>query len=96
MAHIYNAEIWESYGRYYVGDVSALSAGSNAWWHPVNIFNIKPTDFVLLLKNTYNATLVSYKCETNVLIFYFTSLEAARKYKNYINKIARTKKYYNY
>lgn len=96
MTHIYNAEVWESNGRYYVGDVSALAACSNKWWHQANIFQLMPVDFVILLIDHFLATIVSYTCESDVLIFYFTSLEDARKYKNELNKLARNRKYYNY
>jgi len=96
MTHIYNAEVWESNGRYYVGDVSALSAGSNKWWYQPRIFQLSPVEFVKLMIEKYNATIVGYRNETAVLIFYFTSLVEARKYKNDLNKLARDRKYFNY
>lgn len=96
MNHIYKAEEWESIGKWYVGDVSALAANSNKWWHQSNIFNTSPVEFVKILINKYKASIISYTCKSDVLIFYFTSLADARKYKNDLNKLARNRKYFNY
>ena len=96
MTHIYKADVWESCGRYYVGDVSALSAGSNKWWHQCNIFSLSPVGFAIFIEEGYHATLVSYTKESDVLIFYFTSYKDACDYKNDLNKLARTRKYFNY
>ena len=59
MAHIYKAEEWNSFGRWYVGDVSALAAGSNTWWYVPRLLNISPVDYISLLIQ-YGATGFKY------------------------------------
>lgn len=95
MAHIYKAEEWNSLNRWYVGDVSALAAGSNTWWYVPRLLDISPVDYISLLIQ-YGATGFKYNSKTNVLVFYFPSLEKCRKYKNYINKVARDKNFVIY
>ena len=96
MTHIYKADIWESYGRYYVGDVSALSAGSNKWWHQCAILGLSPLGLGMVLLENYSATLVSYNRKSDVFIFYFTNYNDACHYKNDLNKFSRKRKYFNY
>ena len=96
MTHIYKMEEWESCGKWRCGDVSALSAGSNKWWIPANILGLSPSEYVLELKNKYNATGFRYSTKSDVLIFHFTSLADCRKFKNYVNRRAREQKFMNY
>lgn len=96
MAHIYKMEEWESNGKWHCGDVSALAANSNMWWYVPQILDISYTDYILLLINKYNATNLHYFKENNLLIFSFSSLADCRKFKNYVNKKAREKKFVTY
>lgn len=96
MEHIYKAEEWESNGKWHCGDVSALAANSNAWWHVSNLLAISPVDYICLLKDTFHAKHFHYTAKANVLSFSFDTLVDCRKFKNYINKKARENKYYNY
>ena len=96
MGHIYHAEVWECNGKYLCGDVSALAACSNYCWYPAFILDLTPVDFVKLLISKYHAIDLKYQAKYDVLIFYFPSLEAARKYKNDINRAARNKNFVTY
>lgn len=96
MAHIYKAEEWESNGRWHCGDVSALAAHSNAWWYVPKILDLSYTDYILLLLNEFNATHFHYTVQANVLSFSFSSLVDCRRFKNYVNKKAREKKFITY
>ena len=96
MGHILKLEEWESNGRWHCGDVSALAAGSNNWWNIPTLLNISYTDYIYLLKDKFHATNFHYKAKYNVLLFSFSSLADCRKFKNYINKIAREKKFVIY
>ena len=96
MAHILKYETWESNGRWLCGDVSALAAGSNTWWYVPALLNISPVEYVYLLKDKFNATTIHYKTKYDVLIFSFSTLADCRKFKNYINKIAREKNFVIY
>lgn len=96
MAHIYKMEEWECNGRWYCGDVSALAANSNLWWYVPRILDISPVDYVLLLKDKFNATGFKYSTSSDVLIFHFNSLADCRKFKNYVNQKARHKNFVTY
>lgn len=93
MTHIYKATEWESAGYYYCGDVSAVGKDSNKWWYPCNILNLSPVEYVKMLINKFNAVNIHYTVKGDVLIFCFTSLADCRKYKNYLNKVAREKNF---
>jgi len=96
MAHILKYEEWESNGFWYCGDVSALAAGSNTWWYVPSLLNLTPVEFVKLLIEKFNCKYIHYQFECDVLIYKFSSLEDCRKFKNYINKVARQKQFYIY
>lgn len=94
MAHLYKTTEWQSgSGVWYVADVQELGTSSSYWWIPLKILEISAVDFVKMLKNNFNVYNVRYNKEANVLIFNFKSQEAARKYKNFINKKAREKNF---
>lgn len=96
MAHVYKVEEWEHNGRWYCGDVSALAADSNDWYYAPQLLDLSPTEYVKLLVSKFGASQIRYRAAANVLIFSFSSLADCRKYKNYINKIAREKKFVTY
>ena len=60
------------------------------------MLGITPIEFVKLLMEKFNCKKIHYKFESDVLIYSFSSLADVRKYKNYINKIAREKQFYIY
>ena len=96
MAHIFHMEEWQSNGKWLCGDVSALAACSNYCWYPAFILNLSPVDFVKLLISKYHAIDLRYHAKHDVLIYYFSTLEQARKFKNDINKAARLKQFVTY
>ena len=93
MSHILKLSEWECGGRYYVGDVEELGKGSGTWWYLPNLLNLSPVDFVKMLIDKYKVSYIKYNTRSDVLIYAFDSLPAARSYKNAINKIARTKNF---
>ena len=94
--HVYKADEWQSpNGEWLCGDVSALAADSNDWTYPMQIFNLTPEQYVKLLVYAFNAK-VYYSSSANVLVFYFSSLEDCRKFKNLVNKKAREKNFIIY
>ena len=76
-------------GIYLVSDVTDLGRGSGTWWFVANLLSLSPVDYVKLLINKFHAVDLRYSKEKNVLIFYFSSIEHARSYKNFVNKTAR-------
>lgn len=94
MAHVYKCSEWSNTnGRWFCGDVEDLANDSNAWWIPCRILGIAPTDFILLLKDTFHASNFSYNINANVLIFSWDKQSDMRKYKNWINDKARKANY---
>lgn len=94
--HIYKAEEWQSpTGKWLCGDVSALAADSNDWTYPMQIFNLRPVEYVKLLIYGYKAE-VHYSKTVNMLHFYFSSLADCRRFKNDVNKKARERKFIIY
>lgn len=90
MAHLYHCEVWTSpTGREHCGDLSDLANNSNVWWIPCRILGMKPVDFILLLKDTFNASNFSYNIEANVLTYSWENKQDCIKYKNWINSMAR-------
>ena len=93
MAHIFKMTEWQSGSgnRWYCNDVEDLGNNSGAWWHPANILGLTPAQFALELLNTYKVDYISYN--NDVLIYYWKSQAAMRKFKNYVNAQARKKSY---
>lgn len=92
MATVLKLTEWESNGKWHCGDVSALAAGSNYWWYIPRMLEISVEDYIHLLLS-YHATNLHYTAKANVLSYCFNTLAECRKFKNYINKIAREKNF---
>lgn len=94
MAHLYRMSEWQSgSGRWYVNDVEELTTDASRWWTPVRMLGITFNEYVLMLKDKFNAKHFSYTADVNVLIFSFDTQADARKFKNWINAQARKKQY---
>lgn len=96
---IYKASEWQdAAGNWWVADTSDLVNGSACWWVPARILGISLTDYILLLRDTYNANIVSYKDysdkNNSLVLFNFLNYQDAHKYLLYINRIARNKKFF--
>lgn len=93
--HIYEATLWESAGgnRYYVNDVKDLGGISGKWWVPARMLGMELTDYILMLRDTFKATVESYNKEKDFLSFYWTNKNDANKYKLWINKEAKKRKF---
>ncbi len=90
MAHIYKCSVWQSTsGKWHCNDIEDLANGSGYWWIPCRILGMAPTDFILLLKDNFNASNFSYDTKSNVLLYSWEKQEDAKKYCNWINKMAR-------
>lgn len=94
MAHIYRTTEWQGNGgQWYVNDIEEIGGIGSYWWTPVRMLNISPCDYVKFLIDKFNVNKIHYNRDKNVLVFSFKTQTEARKYKNYINKIARDKHY---
>lgn len=91
--HLYKASDWGEGSHWYVNDISDVKSNGIYWWTQMRILGLTPTDFIHTLKDKYKVNKCSYNKTTNVLVFSFKTQADARKYKNYLNKIAREKQY---
>lgn len=96
MAHMYKASEWTDASRkWHVADTSDLANDSAAWWIPARILGLSLVDFVLLLKNEYNANIIRWYPDSNngksLLLFNWNNYNDAHRYLLYINRIARNK-----
>lgn len=93
---IYKASEWEdAIGEWHVANTSDLAHDSAAWWIPARILNISLVDYILLLKNEYNATIKAWFPESNnnksLLLFSWKKYSDAHRFLLYINKVARNR-----
>lgn len=94
MAHLYKVEEWcGGSKKWYCNDVSDLSGVSGKWWVPARMLNISLTDFILLLKEQFNATIVTYNEHTDVLIFNWDKYIDCHRYVLWINKESRKRNF---
>ena len=92
MAQLYKCGEWETpTGEWHVNCINDLSGISGLWWVPCRILNITPTDFILLLKNEFNVSNISYSKDKDVLLYSWKNYSDAHRWLLYINKIARQK-----
>ncbi len=90
MAHLYHCEEWQAgSGRWYCNDIKDLNGVSAKWWAPARMLSISLTDYIIMLKEDFHATIVSYNKDTDVLIFYWDRYADAHRYVLYINSKAR-------
>ena len=95
MTHLYKSSEWQgSSGKWYCNDVSDLAGISGKWWVPARLLNISLTDYILLLKEKFNATIELYNEDTDVLIFYWDKYSDCHRYMLWINAEARKKKFF--
>lgn len=71
-----------------------VGTGRN-WVEPARVLGISPADLALKLKNEYNANITPYRKNGKITFigYSWNSLADARRFKNYVNKIARETNY---
>lgn len=94
MKRLYKTTEWTNApNNWQVGDCSDLSNNSNAWWIPARFLNLSFEDWILKLKNEFNATIDKFCPEANngksLLLYHWTNYNDAHKFSLWINKIAR-------
>lgn len=95
MSRLYKASEWQIGSNWYVADISDLTNDSAAWWIPARFLNLSLEDYILKLKNEYNAIIDRFCPSANngksLLIFHWDNYNDAHRYLLYINRIARNK-----
>jgi len=90
---IFKMSCWESCGKWYVNDISHMSGVYAKWFTPMRILDISIDDYIQLLLK-FKAVGLRYYEPTDLLSFYFTKETDAKKFCNYVNKVAKNKQYY--
>lgn len=94
MSHVYRCVEWQdATGNWLVNDITSMTSIAVKWWVPMRMLNLTPEDYIRLLKDKFHVNYMKYVKDADLLIFSFTTQEAARKYKNWINKEARNRNY---
>ena len=95
MSHLMKFTEWQSpSGKWFTGDVSDLGNGSNYWWYPARMLGLELTDYILLLKNKFNAINFSYNSKYNVLFWDWENYKDCHNFTLFINKEARKRKFF--
>lgn len=94
MSHLLKLTEWESPTGWHCNDVSDLANGSGNWWNVPRMLNIELTDYVLLLKNKFNAINFTYNTKSNVLSWLWKDYTDCHKFVLFINKEARKHKFF--
>lgn len=95
MSKVYKASEWtDNGGMVHIQCDDLVGTGRN-WVEPARILGLQPADFVIKLKQEFNADIQPYKKNGKVTFIGYSwkSLADARRFKNLINKIAREKNY---
>ena len=94
MSHILKFSEWESATGWHCNDISDLANGSGNWWNVPRMLNMDLTDYVLLLKNEFNAIDFYYKPEFNVLLWKWSSYADCHRFVLFVNREARKRKFF--
>lgn len=91
---LYKQTEWKSNERWHCNCVDNLAGGSGYWWHPARIMGISPAEFLKwLLSQDFKPDFVCHNEDCSFVGWSWKSQAQMRKYKNYINKLAREKNY---
>lgn len=90
MSHILKYSEWQSpSGVWYCNDTSDLAGLSSKWWIPARMLGISLTDYILLLKDEFNATIVKYNSDTDILIYHWKNYADCHRFLLWINRMSK-------
>ena len=90
---IWQVKEWESESGWHCNCVDDLANNSAAWWLPARVLGISPADFIKLLLTKYKPDEFYFNPDTCFCCWSWKSQSQMRLYKNWINRIAREKKF---
>lgn len=94
MSHLLKFTEWQSGDKWHTGDTSDLAHGSNYWWNVPRMLGIELSDYILLLKNKFNATNFHYNPKYNVLLWDWNSYSDCHRFTLYVNKEAKNRQFF--
>lgn len=81
---------WQDEGGYWhAADVSAVGQGSSEWWRVPRALGMDLAAYAELIITKYKPDKVKYFEDKCVLVCYWKSQAAMRKYKNEVNAMLR-------
>lgn len=84
-------------GKWHVGNYTAVGKNSNAWYYIPRMLNMPLTDYILMLRDKYNATIESWTEYDNgwppLLLYSWENHADAHKFLLMVNKEARARKF---
>lgn len=80
-------------GHWHCADVSNLVGGSSLWWKPARMLNIPLDKYVEMLVKDFKVDYITYLDKSDMVYFWWDSQTNMRKYKNYMNKVARERRF---
>jgi len=91
---LYKQTEWKSNERWHCNCVDNLAGGSGYWWHPARIMGISPAEFLKwLLSQDFKPDFISHNEDCSFVGWSWKNQTQMRKYKRFINKLAREKNY---
>ena len=92
--HILKFTDWESPSGWHSNDTSDLANGSGNWWNVPRMLDLELTDYIILLKNKFNAINFHYDVVHNVLLWNWQSYTDCHNFTLYVNNEARKRKFF--
>lgn len=95
MARLFKVAEWQdtTSKEWCVGNQDDLAHGSNYWWLPPRFLGMALDDWILKLKNEFNAKISYIKpsktAPCGILLYHWDKYEDAHKYVLWINRLAR-------
>ena len=92
---LYKAKDWADFSdRHHVQCDDLVGTGRN-WIEPARIIGVTPTEFILMLKNSFDADIRPYRRDGKITFidYSWSRLQDARSFRNFINECAREKDY---
>ena len=90
---LYKVSEWQIGSYWYTGDQSDLAHNSNLWYIPPRLLGIPLTDWIIKLKEEFNATILGFNPDSNngksLLSVGWKNYNDCHRYTLWINKQAR-------
>ena len=87
---VWQAKEWQSTsGKWHCNCVDDLGGIAGEWYMPARILGVSPAEYVQYMIKNFKPDDIHINKEKCLIFFSWDKVEKERKWKNYINKIAR-------
>lgn len=90
---LYKVEEWQNGSSWRAGDMSDLKNNSNLWYIPPRMLGLSLEEWILKLKNEFNATGFHFYPDANggksLLTYYWDNYSDCHKYTLWVNRKAK-------